>query len=516
MAVPHSGVPSAALPLPDAAIDALSANSARFKGVPWHDPVAYGAANDGVTDDLTILQEAADAAGADGLLRLSGDYLISDTLVILGAVDAVNATLNYTGSGTALRIRSGSGSDAIHRRQMVLPAVIQGNHLEGSWDSSVGVEVVNANACEITVPHVQGFGTGLRLTADAAGHAYNTYNLGHLDNNKVNLQIDPGSTGGWVNENTFLGGRASINSGEGIGIIGARHILISAGANQANNNRFFGTSIEGNSPEYHVECYGQANYFIALRWEATTPKINFAESGGVGANSNVVFHGYNSQNITATESAVSQQNHIYHRNSMRLEGSGNSGVVTGANLVSSDSPVFVALPSGDGVAADATTRYGFRAGHNKVEVKATADTGARLLVTNNSGRLTWGDGAGGLDVNIYRGGANRLSTDDDLFVTGLVSTKVVAGPVSDTAFLGVASNGALGVDSTNGRIYFRYGGAWHYVAQTAGFQIPEHEKSCPNCGREMAAGERVVGRIESKMTDGALHGLWEHMECPNG
>ncbi len=48
-----------------------------------------------------------------------------------------------------------------------------------------------------------------------------------------------------------------------------------------------------------------------------------------------------------------------------------------------------------------------------------------------------------------------------------VATKVVAGAVGDGSFTGTAINGLLAVDSTNGRLYFRYGAAWHYVDQTA-------------------------------------------------
>jgi len=49
-----------------------------------------------------------------------------------------------------------------------------------------------------------------------------------------------------------------------------------------------------------------------------------------------------------------------------------------------------------------------------------------------------------------------------------VSVKVVAGAVSDGSFAPTTvPDGTVAIDSTNGRFYFKYGGAWHYVTQTA-------------------------------------------------
>jgi len=46
------------------------------------------------------------------------------------------------------------------------------------------------------------------------------------------------------------------------------------------------------------------------------------------------------------------------------------------------------------------------------------------------------------------------------------STIVVAGAVGDGSF-DVDVDGNFGVDSSNGRFYFRYGAAWHYCTQDA-------------------------------------------------
>jgi hypothetical protein len=73
----------------------------------------------------------------------------------------------------------------------------------------------------------------------------------------------------------------------------------------------------------------------------------------------------------------------------------------------------------------------------------------------------------------------RATLDDVLYSSSGLVTRQNAGAVSDSGNHNI--NGALAVDSSNGRIYFRYGGGWHYVNQTAGFEVPAHERICPVC-----------------------------------
>lgn len=86
---------------------------------------------------------------------------------------------------------------------------------------------------------------------------------------------------------------------------------------------------------------------------------------------------------------------------------------------------------------------------------------------------------------------------------GTLVTRVKAGAATESD-----ANGGLVVDSTNGRLYFRYGSAWHYVAQTAGFQIPDFETADPISGEQMKEGDIVLGLINQTFEDKALHGVW--------
>ena len=137
------------------------------------------------------------------------------------------------------------------------------------------------------------------------------------------------------------------------------------------------------------------------------------------------------------------------------------------------------------------------------------------------------DGSGGLTTT-----ASAVKADVQLDATadGLV-TKVNAGACADSTF-NRDTNGTLCVDSSNGRIYYRYGGAWHYTAQTAGFQIPNYETAPQNkltkdakdeqenalsfdasnypeyLTARMQPGEFLIPYVDEYLEDGAVHGLY--------
>src|SRR5581483_2197605 len=50
--------------------------------------------------------------------------------------------------------------------------------------------------------------------------------------------------------------------------------------------------------------------------------------------------------------------------------------------------------------------------------------------------------------------------------------------------------------------------AWHYIAITAGFQIPDFETKDPLSGDQMKEGDLVLGMVNQTFSDGALHGIW--------
>jgi hypothetical protein len=142
---------------------------------------------------------------------------------------------------------------------------------------------------------------------------------------------------------------------------------------------------------------------------------------------------------------------------------------------------------GLGIAVNGTSIF-----NNNVGI---GDTSPSALLTIGNGDL----------VTINSTGQVNAGTSGD----GLV-TKVVAGACDDSAFT-TDTDGLICLDSSNGRIYFRYGGAWHYSAQTAGFQIPNLVWKGKNETEGLKVGDYVIGRLDQKLSDGALHGIYVNL-----
>lgn len=134
--------------------------------------------------------------------------------------------------------------------------------------------------------------------------------------------------------------------------------------------------------------------------------------------------------------------------------------------------------------------YGVRVKAGKTvyidEMKLQVGTGAKqtMYVMNS--------GTGVTDLNV-QGLVNGTSNG--------VATFIKAGTISDSDFSS-PTDGLMGYDSLNGRLYIRNASQWSYVAKTAGFQIPDFESE------GLEAGDYLIPYVERKMSDGAVHGLY--------
>lgn len=97
-----------------------------------------------------------------------------------------------------------------------------------------------------------------------------------------------------------------------------------------------------------------------------------------------------------------------------------------------------------------------------ISARVNGDNYARVRI-DAGGRLTWSSGASTGDTNLYRISANTLYTDDVFQAAlGLVTLATSGTPTAALA------DGALAVDTTNNKFYFRSSSQWQEVSGGAG------------------------------------------------
>ena len=362
-----------------------------------------GVVGDGVADDAAAISIAAVAAANLGLrLFGTGTFRIESTVRLLCDTDLGGATFNYHGSAVALQL---GGASVLMRRTMVLPQVICASKRGTGWAAgTVGVKAVNLNTCTVTITRVRGFETGFLAYGQGGGTAYCTVNVGHLDNNLRNLVLAADATG-WSNQNTFIGGRYSHDSGEGNDVPGARHILLEAPPNPVNNNTWLNPSIEGNTVEQQIDVRGGSyNQWINPRLERS---LGGRVVWGAQATQNVIIGGYNAAAAQVTRVAGESRNTIRASNLYELYGS-SSVAVTRLQNTSSDSAYALALYGSSSV-APGDHRWAWSA--NRLEGKRKGEQFPRLVLDGQSGRCYLGPGTVAPGAYLAAAGASGLSVN---------------------------------------------------------------------------------------------------------
>ena len=101
------------------------------------------------------------------------------------------------------------------------------------------------------------------------------------------------------------------------------------------------------------------------------------------------------------------------------------------------------------------------------QVRVTNDTDEGRFIIQAGGTLAWGDGSS-LDTDLFRSASATAKTNSGLWALGGLVTKTKTGAPSDADLAaGMQQPGAMILDTTNSRIYFRTAAAtWKYAALT--------------------------------------------------
>jgi len=374
----------------------------------------------GATECAAALQAALDACAATGTRAYArGTFKIASTITINADVDLGDSTFNYSGGGQAVRV--GTISAATFRlRNIRLPRIINTAKTSNGWAQagvagSVGVKIVNCYSCEISIPHVQGFAYGLLIAgANSNGTAYTDIRLGWLDNNQINCRLANDDSTGWANQNNVFGGRMSHNSNEGTVVSGTRHIQIATATSIINGNVFHGTSIESpNVVEYHLDCAGNDNYFLACRWENTgpAPRVNWAAN----SKGNQIVGGYDSFRIVETRGSGSQ-NEVVSRVIRRIIGGDSTHATTVfENPNSSSAPQLQGMTAGGWAAGDdETSQWLWRLTGQSFAGKQHDDSTPRLMLDFVNGWIRSGAAVTGSRPSASTAGAAAMFYDTTL------------------------------------------------------------------------------------------------------
>jgi len=380
----------------------------------------FGAVGDGVTDDSAAIQAALDYCESSGnyIWGNPGTYSITSTLVIncSGDMSAMTINANAVSVSPAIRVGPNTSGQYLFDADLKLPFVNNTAKTGTGWagfDTAIGVLCANVYQSRITVPHVYNFGIGLKTGGYGVGNVYNTYTIGVLFGNKINLQCKPGDANGWSNQNTYIGGRYGYSSSEGTAVSGVIQIQLrdfdGTGPSAPNTNLWLNPSIEGDEPEFHLDIQGAFNTIISPRLELTGgvfARINFHAITANETVGNQFIGGYKYGVTYSFSGAGTSVNNGYiasrGSNTFDFSGSGYNVRNTSGNTISA--PHFQGFPSSvqplpkDNTATDWTYRiYG-----EGFAVKATANTQPRVQV-DSSGYVFFGTGsaavAGGLRYN---------------------------------------------------------------------------------------------------------------------
>ena len=414
------------------------------------------------------INEAATAAKAAGALLVGrGTFLIDETVTIACDADFSAATFACDDNTlTALRIGTTTSGQKVGPITVHAPRVVQAKPGTGWSGSDVGVEIANLFWSTVRVPYVSNFQTGLMVTAYGYGTCYNTIDIGYLFNNQFQQVWRPG-VGAWTTECRIVGGWFYYAENEGEQISGTRHILLDGTNEHINGLVFLQPSLEGDSPELHVEAINAGhNLFIKPRCETE----DLGEGckwrlDGSGSQFNEIMSPTNMEAIVVTEVNGARKNSVLTPDQYWWRGGGSTAPSAVLQSGISGGMLLACVEAADPVRSDAQTNYLFGLFEQYTRLKATADTHPRLQIEHATGRLGWGPGDGAVDVTFGRLAAGLVGSTNDRIAGGSFR---VGGDTDSPRLLSGSADPEGAAVGTPGSLYLRKTGQVYRKATGSG------------------------------------------------
>ena len=370
----------------------------------------FGATGDGVADDTAAIQAALNYCQTNGykLLGAPGTYKISSTISIVCDADLGEMLIVCPGATVPVAVRigttTGTSSAGILDLEVVAPRVNNSSKTGLGWTgfvNSVGIELANLYASQITIGYVTNFGIGVRAGGYTQGFAHNTVNFGILFDNKISLLLQKQGASGFSNQNTYYGGQYGKSVAEGVLISGAYAIYLD---DSTNNNTFVNPSVETEADLF--QFYFNNSLFNTI----INPRFEVADGGRVcfnatiagGTQSNVFINGYsfNPPNFTYSGAGTSLYNKFVGQKYSDFFEYGKGGLAIN-NVIGStaSAPHITGFVLADQfMTKDTTTAtdYRYKLYGDGLIGKRSTDTQPRMLLNWSAGKIQLGDGSNAL------------------------------------------------------------------------------------------------------------------------
>lgn len=419
-------------------------NNVRYKTVNAEDYPRLA----GETDDTGRIERAyADLEPGDTLI-IRGDYYITNLIFDKSDIhlDCRGWLIQLAGAeGTALTI--GKLEPTFN-----VTGIVRVKREIRNWSiGSTGLKLLNLNGGHLTVDIID-FTNNLVMEGNDNGCAYNKITILRLGNGKKNLQL-VGTGTGWVNENTFFGGRFYWNSS--IVDYARHHIYIPL--RTMNNNSFYSPCLEAVGGGTLIYCNGRYTHFYNPRLEHNNGDFKTIHFGPDSIYNQMIYP-YLPTTVSADETIEDEgsRNHIYGRDMLDL---GLSLIRSGGLLVRGNPNANPEFPLQNAL----------------VELYSTSSGTDNVLAVQNANRETTFnvDGVGRTTVTeLILASGKKIENNgvltgpfkaSDSYITKGFTPWSISGTIPTSA---TPPAGTAVFCTANNRIYVKLNSGWGYIQLT--------------------------------------------------